>query len=97
MRWRSVLDTIGGGAFAAEEDGLSGAAGEAAEFGVLHGGELGADFGEDGVGEVRVADGVQGAAGAVGGFDQGSAIRVARSPSPVPQVAISACRSGSTL
>ncbi|KIQ64610.1 hypothetical protein TR51_10225 [Kitasatospora griseola] len=69
-------DLGGGGAFAAEEDGLAGAAGEVAEFGVLHGGEFGGGFGEDGGGEVRIVEGVQGAAGAVGGFDQGAVFDV---------------------
>ncbi|MDY0811089.1 hypothetical protein [Kitasatospora purpeofusca] len=63
-------DLDGGGVLAAEEDGLLGAAGEVAEFGVLDGGEFGGCLGEYGRGEVRGVEVVQGASDAVRGFEQ---------------------------
>ncbi|MFE4360349.1 MULTISPECIES: hypothetical protein [Streptomycetaceae] len=59
---------------------MPGAAGEVAEFGVLHCGEFGGGPGEDGVGEVRVADCVQGTAGALGGFGQEAVFDVEHAP-----------------
>ncbi len=63
-------DLDGGGVLAAEEHGLLGAAGEVAELGALHRAELQGGLGQDRLRQGLVAEVVQGASDAVGGFDQ---------------------------
>ncbi|MGW3230855.1 hypothetical protein [Kitasatospora sp. NPDC001095] len=63
-------DLDGRGIHTVQEDGLLGSLGQVAEFGALHGGELGRGLGEDGLGEVGVVEFVEGPADAVRGLDQ---------------------------